>query len=92
MYSSDDSRRPLPGSADRQLTAPALRTYGQIASILTARYGELIDPEHVKRVCEAAERKIVNAISRATEPGNGAARRTARDHPAMSLREQRGPH
>lgn len=38
---------------------PAIRTYRQIAEILSERWGTPVGPEHAMRMCQAAERKFV---------------------------------
>jgi len=46
----------------RGLTAPAVRSYRQIAAILSERGGAPICPAHVRRLCRAAEGKLALAL------------------------------
>ena len=40
-----------------------LRTYDEIAAILTARDGEAMTPQHVAQCCQVAEAKIIQALT-----------------------------
>jgi hypothetical protein len=41
---------------------PSLRSYGEIAAILTDRDGSNVSEEQVRQICGAAERKIARAL------------------------------
>ncbi len=61
MYQSHENR-----DDNRIFSQPApvqkQRTYGEIATILTEREGRDISPEHVRRLCGTAQKKIASAL------------------------------
>lgn len=51
----------------RNCNAPGLRTYRQVAEILTEREGKPISTAEVGEICRTAERKIARALLRDPE-------------------------
>lgn len=62
MYSLNHTRPSKVHLQRRGLATPTLRTYRQIATILTAREMEPISPARVELLCRRAETKIVKAL------------------------------
>jgi hypothetical protein len=62
MHQIEDTGVTTRPAHQRGPTAPAVRTYREIAEILARREGTQISPACVRRTCRAAERKFACAL------------------------------
>ncbi|TVQ63872.1 MAG: hypothetical protein EA379_03180 [Phycisphaerales bacterium] len=62
MYALQHTKRSLVPTSEFRLASPPIRSYAQIASILTSKWQEPITPRQAERLCRNAETKLVNAL------------------------------